>query len=168
MYCLTLQIVRRTLTKHKTRGKSVRKDKERVTVCGPHLLNHLQCIRRAFTALHFFHILLCYSLIPICIKVIIFLKIFLTIPDNDNVKEVCLKSLQIINKKNHMYISIHSLCSILGVGIAGYLTIRYNHDTWFTIMIITRYNDSAIIDLLLNNHIMIHHDICLTMKTKCL
>ncbi len=40
-------------------------------------------------------------------------------PHNDNVNEVCLKSLQICTKKrdkkinNHMYISIHSLFSIL-------------------------------------------------------
>ncbi len=32
----------------------------------------------------------------------------------------------------------------------------------------TIYHGSAIIDILLDNHIMIHPDICLTMKTKCL
>ncbi len=47
------------------------------------------------------------------------------------------------------------------MGIAGYLTIRYSHDTWLTIKIISRYSDSAIIDIFLENHIMIHHDICL-------
>ncbi len=67
----------------------------------------IQCIRKVFTALHFFHMLLCYSLIPKCIKFIIFLKILQTIPHNDNVKEDCLKSLQIYKKnkikKNHIY-----------------------------------------------------------------
>ncbi len=65
--------------------------------------------------IHFFHILLCYSLIPKWIKFTIFLKILKTIPHNDNMKEVCLKSWKIDYKKrkNHMYISIHSLCSIL-------------------------------------------------------
>ncbi len=76
-----------------------------------HTYIHTQCIRKVFT-LYFFHISLCYSLIPKWIKFIIFLKILQTIPHNDNVKELCLKSLQIYKKKknNHMYISIHSLC----------------------------------------------------------
>ena len=43
--------------------------------------------RQVFTALHFFHILLCYSLIPKWIKLIFFLKILHTIPHNDNVKK---------------------------------------------------------------------------------
>ena len=54
---------------------------------------YIQCIRKVFTALHFFHILLCYSLIPKWIKkiyIIIFflLEILHTIPHNDNVKKV--------------------------------------------------------------------------------
>ncbi len=49
---------------------------------------------QVFTALHLFHILLRYSLIPKWIKIIIFLKFLQTILHNDNVKEVCLKSLQ--------------------------------------------------------------------------
>ncbi len=57
----------------------------------------IQCIRKVFTALHFFHILLCYSLIPKLIKLIIFLKILQTIPHNDNVKEVW--NLEIKNEK---------------------------------------------------------------------
>ncbi len=36
---------------------------------------------------------------------------------------------------------------------------------WLTIMIISRYSDSAIINIFLENPIMIHHDICLK---KCL
>ncbi len=30
-------------------------------------------------------------------------------------------------------------------GIAGYLTIRYNHDTWLTITILSRYSDNRYI-----------------------
>ncbi len=45
----------------------------------------IQCIRKVFKALHFFHILLSYSLITQCI----FLKIIQTIPHNDDMKEVC-------------------------------------------------------------------------------
>ncbi len=48
---------------------------------------------------------------------------------------------------------------MLGVGIAGYLTIRYNHDTWLTVTIISRCSDSAITDIFLENPIMLHHDI---------
>ncbi len=59
---------------------------------------NIQCIRKVFTALHFFHILLCYSLIPKFIKFIIFLKIIQTIPHNDNMKEVW--NLEIKNEKN--------------------------------------------------------------------
>ncbi len=44
-----------------------------------------QCIRKVFRELHFFKMLLCYSLI---LKWIIFLKILQTIPHNDNMKEV--------------------------------------------------------------------------------
>ncbi len=43
--------------------------------------------------------------------------------------------------------TIFAYCT-LGVGIAGYFTIRYNRD-------------SAILDIFLENPIMIHHDICL-------
>ena len=39
-------------------------------------------------------------------------------------------------------------------------------DTWPTILIISRHSDSAIINLLLDNPIRIHHDVCLTMNTK--
>ncbi len=56
---------------------------------------YTQCIQKVFTVLHFFNILLCYKLIPKWIKFIIFLKILQTMPHNDNMKEVCLKSLQI-------------------------------------------------------------------------
>ena len=42
------------------------------------------------------------------------------------------------------------------------------HDTWLTIPIISQYSNSAIINILLDNPIMIHHDIGLTMNTKCL
>ncbi len=61
--------------------------------------SHIQCTRKRFTALHFFHILLCYSLIPKCIQFIIFLQILQIIPHNDNVKEVSLKSLKMYNNK---------------------------------------------------------------------
>ncbi len=65
---------------------------------------HLECIHSALLFPH----LLCYSLIPKWIKFIILHKILKTKPNNDNVKDVCLKSFE--TKKNHMYISIHSLC----------------------------------------------------------
>ncbi len=51
---------------------------------------HLESIYSA----SLFHILLCYSLIPKLIIFIIFLEFLQTIPHNDNVQEVCLKSLQ--------------------------------------------------------------------------
>ena len=68
----------------------------------------IQCIRKVFTALHFLHILVCYSLIPKWIQIIIFLKILHTIPRNDNVKNVFGNILQIYKKikKSH----VHSLC----------------------------------------------------------
>ncbi len=46
----------------------------------------IHCIRKVFTVLHFFHILLCYCLIPKWIKFIILLKILQTITHNDNIK----------------------------------------------------------------------------------
>ncbi len=45
------------------------------------MLIKVQCIRKVFTALHFFHILLCYRLL-------IFLRILQTIPHNDNEKSL--------------------------------------------------------------------------------
>ncbi len=42
-YCLMLQEVIRTPTKHKTKVKSVRKDKERAIVCG-HYLRHTKSL----------------------------------------------------------------------------------------------------------------------------
>lgn len=50
------------------------------------------CIRKVFTAIHIF---LCYSLISTLIQFIIFLKIPQLISHNSDVKEVCLKTLQI-------------------------------------------------------------------------
>jgi len=61
----------------------------------------------------FFHILLCYSLIPKWIKFIIFLNILHTKTHNDKVKTVFCKFIKIKKRKHNMYISIHSLCSIL-------------------------------------------------------
>ncbi len=52
-----------------------------------------------------------------------------------------------------------SIC--VGVGIAGYLMVRYNHDTSLTIMTISRYNDSVIINIFIENPIIIHHNIYL-------
>ncbi len=68
-----------------------------------------------------------------------------------------------MNLEQKIYVQICALFTlyILGVGIAGYLMIRYNHDTWLTITIISQYIDSAIINIFLENPIMIHHDICL-------
>lgn len=54
-----IQVVRRTLTKHQTRNKTLRENKERAIVCGHHLQNHfpfgrcplllpLQCIHNYF------------------------------------------------------------------------------------------------------------------------
>ncbi len=65
-----------------------------------------------------------------------------------------------MNLEQKIYVQICALFTlyILGVGIAGYLMIRYNHDTWLTIMIISQYIDSAIINIFLENPIMIHHD----------
>ena len=59
-------------------------------------LLYIQCIRKVFTALNFFHILLCYSLIPKWIK--FFLKILHTTPHND-MKNIFLRFLQIYFKK---------------------------------------------------------------------
>jgi len=56
---------------------------------------YLQCIWKVFTALHFFHILLCYSLIPKWITFIIFLNILHTTTHNDKVKTVFCTFLQI-------------------------------------------------------------------------
>ena len=39
-------------------------------------------------------------------------------------------------------------------------------DTLPPIIILSRYSDSAIIDILQDNHLMIHHDVCLTEEQK--
>ena len=53
---------------------------------------------------------------------------------------------------------------LLGVGILGYLMIRYAiHGPRYDI---SRNSDSVIIDALLGNPITIHHDICLMINTK--
>ena len=75
---------------------------------------YVQCIRKVFTVLHFFHILLCYSLIPKWNKFIFFLKILHRTPHNDNMKKVFFKCLHIyifFKIRNHR--EHHSLCSIL-------------------------------------------------------
>ncbi len=59
--------------------------------------------------------------------------------------------------QTHTYAHRHK--RMLGVGIAGYLTIRYNHYTWLTVTIISRCSDSAITDIFLENPIILHHDI---------
>jgi len=60
-----------------------------------HTCMYIQCIRKVFTALHFFHILLCNSLIPKWIKFIIFLNILHTTTHKDKVKTDFCKFLQI-------------------------------------------------------------------------
>jgi len=57
--------------------------------------------------------LLCYSLIPKWIKFIIFLNILHTTTHNDKVKTPFCTFIKNKERKNNMYISIHSLCSIL-------------------------------------------------------
>ncbi len=60
----------------------------------------IQCIRKVFKALHFFHIVLSNSLIPKMDYIFfIFLKIIQTTPHNDDMKEVCYKSLLIYENK---------------------------------------------------------------------
>ncbi len=68
----------------------------------------IQCIRKVFTVLNFFHILLCYSLIPKSNKFIIFLKNLQTIPHTNKVKEVCLNSLQIYEKEKKSHVHKYS------------------------------------------------------------
>jgi len=53
------------------------------TQTGEHTHTLIQCLRKVFIAIHFFHILLHYSLILKLIKLIIFLKILQTIPNNE-------------------------------------------------------------------------------------
>ncbi len=67
-------------------------------------------------------------------------------------------------RKNITFIKVWKsiLASWIGLGIAGHLTIRYYHDKWLTVTTISRYCDSAIIDIFLENPIMIHHDIFLS------
>ncbi len=60
----------------------------------------VQCIRKVFTALHFFHIL-CYSLIPRWIKCSIFHKILKTIPLR--LREVRFSGLINLNFKHHVW-----------------------------------------------------------------
>jgi len=55
----------------------------------------IQYIWKVFTALHFLHMLLCYSLIPKWIKFIIFLNILHTTTHNDKVKTVFCKFVHI-------------------------------------------------------------------------
>ena len=55
-----------------------------------------------------------------------------------------------------------SVVCLLGLGITRYLAIRYYHDILPTITIVSRYSDSAIIDILQEISSMIHHDICVT------
>jgi len=74
-------------------------------------LGLVKCIWKVFAVLHFFHILLCYSLIPKWIKFLIFLKLTMT-TWTKFVWNVC-KFIKYKKWRNHMYISIHSLCSIL-------------------------------------------------------
>ena len=51
------------------------------------LIQHIiQCIRKVFTALHFFHILLCYSIFPKWNKFFFFPQNSTTTPHNDNMK----------------------------------------------------------------------------------
>ena len=54
----------------------------------------------------------------------------------------------------------------LGLGITRYPTIRYYHDILPTITIISRYSDSAIIDILQEISPTIHHDICVTEEIQ--
>ncbi len=61
-----------------------------------------------FTALNYVHMLLYYSLIPKCIKLINFLKILQTIFHNNNMKGVCLNSWQMYI---HYIIKSHQKCS---------------------------------------------------------
>ena len=56
--------------------------------------------------------------------------------------------------------------SKLGLGITRYLAIRYYHDILPTITIISRYSDSAIIDILQEISSTIHHDICVTEEIQ--
>ena len=86
----------------------------------------LQCIWKVFTALHFFHISLCYSLIPKWIQFIFFLTILHTIPNNANTQKgfflnvwKCIRNKE---QKYNMYISIHSLCSVLCCGTLAAIT----------------------------------------------
>ena len=48
---------------------------------------------------------------------------------------------------------------VFGVGITGYRMIRYDTIRWPTIEIIPRYRCSAMINMLLDNPITMHHDI---------
>ena len=52
------------------------------------------------------------------------------------------------------------------LGITRYPTIRYYHDILPTITIISRYSDSAIIDILQEISPTIHHDICVTEEIQ--
>ena len=54
----------------------------------------------------------------------------------------------------------------VGLGITRYPTIRYYHDILPTITIISRYSDSAIIDILQEISPTIHHDICVTEEIQ--
>ncbi len=59
-------------------------------------------------------------------------------------------------RKNITFIKVWKsiLASWIGLGIAGHLTIRYYHDKWLTVTIISRYCDSAIINIFLENPII--------------
>ena len=74
----------------------------------------IQCIRKVFRPLDFFHILLRYSLILKYIQLLFFLVYLHTIPHNDKVKTGCYNFLYICYKykkqKYLIYISIQTRC----------------------------------------------------------
>lgn len=51
-----------------------------------HMALNIQCVLKVFTVLHFFHILLCDTLIPKWIQFKFFIKFLNIIPHNDNFK----------------------------------------------------------------------------------
>lgn len=77
---------------------------------------HLQCIQKVFTVLHLFHFLSCYSLIQKWIHLVFpskFYTQYSIIPKWKGLSEIIEHLLKIKNKKYNMYISIHSLYSLL-------------------------------------------------------